>query len=400
MAIDKKIALVLASCLISRSLVPFLFPSLSGILDSVVQFSTPVSSFRALKEGIYLQKHGMSLYDGGVVHQSPLLIGLFSYFISCNLLVTQIFSILDTLIVYNLMAISNIFGNIVPQPWIVGVLYVINPLTLLSSVARSTAIFNFLGITYAILYALKGNILLSAISLAFASNISLYSTILILPLLYNLPGKQKTQKNKTKYCSIFLLSFIALLLISFTINGFNWNFIYATFFTDITYNKFFPNMGLWWYFFIEMFEPFLPFFKALFNLFVICLPICLTIRFKSTQPFFTTLIIIAWITLTKPYPTLSDAGFFISLIPFFKPIFPYIRYPIVSSLMFIHAVILSPIFYHIWIDTGSGNSNFFYAITLVYALALALIIMEFLWGMIRWEYDEGIVKTDKKITQI
>ena len=76
------------------------------------------------------------------------------------------------------------------------------------------------------------------------------------------------------------------------------------------------------------------------------------------------------------------------------------RYPMFTALLFLHGILLSPLFYHLWIDLGSGNSNFFYAISLVYALALGLLITDIMWGVIRLEYDGGKPNYTRKLTQV
>ena len=41
-----------------------------------------------------------------------------------------------------------------------------------------------------------------------------------------------------------------------------------------------------------------------------------------------------------------------------------------------YVAVLAPILYHLWIFTGTANANFFYAITLVYALGQIILIVE------------------------
>jgi GPI-anchor transamidase subunit U len=53
----------------------------------------------------------------------------------------------------------------------------------------------------------------------------------------------------------------------------------------------------------------------------------------------------------------------------------------------LYASLLGPAFYHLWIYAGSGNANFFYAITLVWSLGLALVVCDLLFAVLRdaWE---------------
>jgi phosphatidylinositol glycan class U len=58
----------------------------------------------------------------------------------------------------------------------------------------------------------------------------------------------------------------------------------------------------------------------------------------------------------------------------------------VSSLLY--ATLLGPAFYHLWIYAGSGNANFFYAITLVWSLGLSMLVADSLFAVLRDELEE------------
>lgn len=72
--------------------------------------------------------------------------------------------------------------------------------------------------------------------------------------------------------------------------------------------------------------------------------------------------------------------------------------------MLSYASLLGPAFLHLWIYAGSGNANFFYAITLVYSLAQIILVADALYAMVRvdWETDEGADSLNKggEIVQI
>lgn len=64
----------------------------------------------------------------------------------------------------------------------------------------------------------------------------------------------------------------------------------------------------------------------------------------------------------------------------------------VSALLY--ATFLGPAFYYLWIYAGSGNANFFYAITLVWSLALSAIVADSLFAVLRdeWEVERPEMK--------
>lgn len=63
------------------------------------------------------------------------------------------------------------------------------------------------------------------------------------------------------------------------------------------------------------------------------------------------------------------------------------RYSFLAVATLMYATLLGPAFYHLWIYAGSGNANFFYAITLVWSLALIILIGDLLHAVIRDETE-------------
>jgi phosphatidylinositol glycan class U len=95
MAIDTQQKMLLfAAAAAVRLLLSAVFPALPELLAGRVEVSTPVTSFtrcmcmrldsvdstdsRLVQEGVFLYTHNVSPYDGGVYHQAPLLLPLFS----------------------------------------------------------------------------------------------------------------------------------------------------------------------------------------------------------------------------------------------------------------------------------------------------------------------------------
>lgn len=94
-----------------------------------------------------------------------------------------------------------------------------------------------------------------------------------------------------------------------------------------------------------------------------------------------------WLSFSKSYPTIGDLGFGLSLIPIFKStVMPHCRYPLISGLVLLVCLLLSPIFYYCWIVLGNGNSNFFYSINLIWGVAHALIIIDLFWAQLTLDY--------------
>ena len=63
------------------------------------------------------------------------------------------------------------------------------------------------------------------------------------------------------------------------------------------------------------------------------------------------------------------------------------KYVFLSFSMLAYATFLGPAFLHLWLYAGSGNANFFYAITLVYSLAQVILVGDALHATLQAEWE-------------
>lgn len=64
-----------------------------------------------------------------------------------------------------------------------------------------------------------------------------------------------------------------------------------------------------------------------------------------------------------------------------------LRYGFIAAAALLYAALLGPAFWHLWIYAGSGNANFFYAITLVWSLGLSIVLADSVFAVLRDELD-------------
>ena len=77
------------------------------------------------------------------------------------------------------------------------------------------------------------------------------------------------------------------------------------------------------------------------------------------------------------------------------------RYSFLTTAVLMYATLLGPAFYHLWIYAGSGNANFFYAITLVWSLGLTVLVADLVFAILRDELEsERPELKGKEIRQI
>lgn len=396
LSLDKKVIIL---AFVIRFGIFIIAPSIANSLEESIEFSTLITSYKSLKEGLFLYSNNINPYDGGVVHHQPLLIILYQYFQDFDQL---LYSIVDTYIVYYLINISAKISSknetIFFKPWIVGLIYALNPLAILSTLSKSTVLFQNFFIVWTLNSALNNDVLLTGVGISIASYLSYHPIFLVIPLIKLIHQNNNGQNQKVWLFLVSAVISLGLLIgSSFYILGQDWKFVESTYGTVLKFTKIAPNLGLWWYYFTEMFEFFIPFYNSVFNLYNISFVLPLTIRLNGIFAF---ILSWGWLVFSKSYPSLGDLSLYISLLFLLKPVFPFLRYPVISILLLLHSIILSPIFYHLWIDLGSGNSNFFYAITLVYSLGIISTLVDFTWGYLRYEYDSDESNIKLKVTQI
>lgn len=72
-----------------------------------------------------------------------------------------------------------------------------------------------------------------------------------------------------------------------------------------------PNPGVWWYFFIEMFDAFREFFLGVFWLHMLAYSVPFCIRF-SKQPLAAVVLMMGIIAIFQPYANVGDVGAWLS----------------------------------------------------------------------------------------
>jgi len=388
-----------------RLAVFYLFSQITAVLSEQVEIATPVSSYKRLLEGLFLYERGVSPYDGGVYHQAPLLLLVFQFLPSA-----VVFTSLDLLNAYNIAIVAERLT--LPSPRFrkldgsqLAVAYLFNPFTILSCLGQSTTVFTNAAIIQAIASASIGNTFSTMFTIAVGTYFSLYPALLLPPLILLWAQAKKKQvrfQNFVAPVGVFVGTLVLLLSVSALLVGGFRDFLVSCYGAQITVTDLTPNIGLWWYFFIEIFEAFRNFFIGVFWIHLIGYVGALTIRLPE-QPLFVISSLVGLITIFKPYPSISDVSLYLGLLPLYKHIMPgesgsvsYVfltnsqtvtRYTFVAASVLLYTTLLGPAFYHIWIYAGSGNANFFYAITLVWSLGLSMLIGDSLFAVLRDEWE-------------
>jgi GPI-anchor transamidase subunit U len=325
MATDLRTLGVLGSAAALRLAAFLLFPNVPDLLSSQVELSTPISSFKRVREGLFLYERGVSPYDGGVYHQAPLLLTIFGIFPP-----SLVFTGLDILGAICLKSLADNIRLSSPRfkpldGTIIAAAYLFNPFTIFSCLGRSTSVLTNTAILEAVLSAHQGNAIQSMLALAFGAYLNMYPALLLPPILLLLG--QATIKSKpnastlTTSVACFALALLALISSTLLITGNIPEFVRSCYGFQLTVPDLTPNIGLWWYFFIEMFDPFRAFFIGVFWLHMAGYVGGMTIRLHK-EPVFVVTSLLGLFAAFKPYPNIADAAIYLGMLPLYQHIIP------------------------------------------------------------------------------
>jgi GPI-anchor transamidase subunit U len=285
--------------------------------------------------------------------------------------------------------------------------FLLNPFTIATCIGQSTSVFTTCAVLHAIAKAIRGASLGAMVALSFAAYLSMYPLLLLPPLILLAFDRQPDSRRDPSAlrfalrCTADVASCLAALgVLSWAQSGRSLEFVASTYGVQLTLSDLAPNIGLWWYFFIEMFDSFRAFFLAVFWLHLSSYVGGLTVRIRP-QPLVVLTLLAGVFAIFKPYPSTGDTSLFLGLVPLFRHVFPLMRYTFVVAAAIMYAAFLGPAFYHLWIYAGSGNANFFYAITLVWSLGQSLLVSDLAFAVLRDEWEvERPEMVGKDIRQI
>nr|XP_020018580.1 phosphatidylinositol glycan anchor biosynthesis class U protein [Castor canadensis] len=202
-----------------------------------------------------------------------------------------------------------------------------------------------------------------------------------------------------EYATMYVGSLVVIVCLSFFLLS-SWDFIPAVYGFILSVPDLTPNIGLFWYFFAEMFEHFSLFFVCVFQINVFFYTIPLAIKLKE-HPIFFMFIQIAIISIFKSYPTVGDVALYMAFFPVWNHLYRFLRNIFVLACIIIVCSLLFPVLWHLWIYAGSANSNFFYAITLTFNVGQILLISDYFYAFLRREYylTHGLYLTAKDGTE-
>ncbi|KEP51340.1 putative GPI transamidase component PIG-U [Rhizoctonia solani 123E] len=401
-------AIAVIPALVALRLVLFT-TSIPRYIQDDYQLASPVTSFARLKEGIFLSEKGTDPYTGGVFLHSPLFLALFSTVFPLSDYGSAIlWSVLDGLTAWCLVGLWRLRSSVRDdrKEALITAIYMLNPYNILPTLARSTSTIDTTLTTLTLLLACQKRTGPALVALAALVHISLPSVLIVVPVIMVLadaraptsmlanpmPGDKKgkdiygTSGQPSHWKTVIIAAEWVMYMGVLAYSGYlavgSWSWVWRSWGAVVTMSDATPNCGLWWYFFTEMFDHYRPFFLFTFSAhpLIYIAPICMKFRH---DPLYAAFLLLGVSAMLKSYPTLADAGLFISLTPLFPETFPYLRHPLPTFLLHLHSALLMPLASHLWLSQGTGNANFLYAATLVFGLANLAMVVDAVWAGLR-----------------
>ena len=178
--------------------------------------------------------------------------------------------------------------------------------------------------------------------------------------------------------------FGALMGLSHAALGGSWEFL-KNYKAIVTAQDLQPNLGLFWYMFALVFEPFRAFFVFVFNYHLCVYPIPMLFRMPRDP-----LVVACWTVLSigifKTYPSVSDISLAAPLVCLFIPFFNRLRHRLFLCQLLLYTLALCPVMWHMWIRAGNGNANSYFTATIIFNLAQVMFLIEFGRSFIKNHY--------------
>ena len=284
------------------------------------ELATPLNSYKRLREGIVLWQNNQDPYAGVLFHETPLALKFFTmlFDLMSESCVNIVFVIGDILCAFILGKVADLvakslltqqaknlgkyhvdakedllieFEDVMHMSSHVQSVYLLHPYLVASCAAKTTTVYANLLLALVMWSAMRKNMSFACLFLALATYQSFYPVMLLVPLVLLLVPEEEDPKSShvqdfnttsIKVVTVFSMCLSMIFYLSYLLMGNSWTFLYSTLGFILAVPELTPNMGLFWYFFTEMFEHFRVFFVCTFqiNCFVYVYPLASRLKYQ------------------------------------------------------------------------------------------------------------------------
>ncbi|KAF1779081.1 GPI transamidase subunit PIG-U [Phytophthora cactorum] len=233
----------------------------------------------------------------------------------------------------------------------------------------------------------------SMMCVAAGTYLSVYPFFLMVPIVLLLRSvKESSLKSIGIKCLVVFGVWLGLLFyLSWNLTG-GWEFLEETYAWVAKYSDLTPNIGIFWYFFMEVFDRFIPYFLFVMHLHPVIYVVPIYLRLAH-RPQAYACALIGIFSLFQAYPSFGDFGFFLSMLALHPKTIMTIENRFVYVLGLGVATCMLPVMWFLWLFPASGNANFFYNQTLVYQIFNTQIITAFVGATMKRDKDVDKYRT-------
>lgn len=153
----------------------------------------------------------------------------------------------------------------------------------------STNALSRLAIVYSLYFASCGAIFASTLCLSMATYVSIYPIVLIVPitlLVLNRPNASSVSQVLLLATSSLVIWLVMLVFLSQSFShDTSWSWMWQSWGYVAMYSDLTPNVGIFWYFFIEVFDRFIPYFLLVLHVhpLIYVAPLYLRLRYVNIE---------------------------------------------------------------------------------------------------------------------
>lgn len=327
-----------------------------------------------------------------------------------------------------LLGLGKLFeiSEILPSEDIAALVYLWNPFTIVTCVGFNTTPVENLFIILSLYGACTRVAPLAAFGWVIASHLSLYPTILIIPVilllgdgpdatprkLFLMYKKDEDDSSSTDQAElnglkeqksfswkpvglffvwVFVWTVYTLVMCGLFMRNYGGlsEMFSRTYGFILTVKDLSPNIGVLWYFFAEVFEFFRDFFLIVFHVNILFMILPLAIRLKH-RPCFLAFVYMSICSILKPYPSVGDSALYLALLALFFNELAEMQFSFFLFCGYVGVSLLSPVMHNLWIWRGTGNANFYFATGMAYACFQIILVVESVSAMLN--HDRKIRK--------
>ncbi|XP_019424323.1 PREDICTED: phosphatidylinositol glycan anchor biosynthesis class U protein-like isoform X2 [Lupinus angustifolius] len=319
---------------------------------------------------------------------------------------------------------NSVFPEVLPSGDLAALVYLWNPFTIVACIGLSTSAIENLMVVLSLYGACKRLAPLAAFGWVMATHLSLYPAILLIPVIllfgYGLdapPRKLFLQRKKFEvdnssssdnnrleegvrnqlsmlnvfsWKSVSHFLFWTLLWSSYVLvlcsiylrqHGGLQELFKRTYGFILTIPDLSPNIGVFWYFFAEVFDFFRNFFLIVFHGNILLMMVPLALRLNH-RPCFLAFVYIVISSMLKSYPSVGDSALYLGLLGLFAYELRDMQFSFFLISGYVGASLLSPVMHNLWIWRGTGNANFYFGTAITYACFQIILVVESVSAML------------------